>query len=267
MLTGAALRTELPVGALGVELHFFESTDSTNEQAGQLAQGGAPAGTLVVADEQRRGRGRRGRLWATPPGVALAFSLILRPARSRAVSPGGIGLVGALGVVEGLSRLGLHPQIKWPNDVLIEGRKVCGVLAEASWVGDRLEHLVLGVGVNVREGSLPPESALDFPGTAVELALGRSVDRLPLLLDILQGIDRWYPRLGEPDLLTAWEDCLAFRNEQVELLEGPEPLHGSLLGLTADGRLRLVDPAGEVVEARAEDYRLRPLGAGRQGMR
>src|SRR3989304_2605131 len=112
VLSEAVLRSSLPRGRMGIELHYFGSVDSTNRQAAELAQEGAAEGTLVVADEQTAGRGRHGRRWLTPPGCALAFSLILRPGRERVSSQGGIGLVGALGVVEGLRGLGLEPQIK-----------------------------------------------------------------------------------------------------------------------------------------------------------
>jgi BirA family biotin operon repressor/biotin-[acetyl-CoA-carboxylase] ligase len=263
VLNEAALRSGLPCGKMGIELHYFERIDSTNQRAAELARQGAAEGTLLVADEQLQGRGRRGRRWHTPPGSALAFSLILRPAPAQALSPGGLGLVGALGVVEGLHRLGLSPQIKWPNDVLLGGRKVSGVLAEAAWVGESLDYVILGIGVNVREQALPQGAEMDFPATQVEGELGRRVDRPRLLLDILEGVDRWYPRLGKADLLAAWEDWLAFRGEPVELSDGSAPLRGILLGLTVDGWLRLADQVGEVVELEPGDHRLRPLAEGR----
>jgi BirA family biotin operon repressor/biotin-[acetyl-CoA-carboxylase] ligase len=216
----------------------------------------------VVADEQLRGRGRRGRRWSSPAGAALAFSLVLRPAPALAASPGGFGLVGAMGVAEGLERLELKPRIKWPNDVLLGDRKVSGVLAEAAWLGEQLEHIILGVGVNVRVQSAPPDQAVDYPATSVEGELGQPVDRTRLLLDILRGIDHWMPRLGGLELRAAWQARLAFRDEPVEIRDGEAPLRGTLLGLTADGWLRLGTEAGGVVELEPGDLGLRPLAAG-----
>src|SRR3972149_11786211 len=154
VLDEAALRSGLPRGKMGIELHYFERIDSPNQR------------------------------------------------------PGGLGRGGALGGVEGLHRLGLSPQIKWPNDVLLGGRKVSGVLAEAAWVGESLDYVILGIGVNVREEAVPQGAEMDFPATQVEGELGRQVERPRLLLDILQGVDRWYPRLGKADLLAAWGGCL-----------------------------------------------------------
>ena len=108
---------------------------------------------------------------------------------------------------------------------------------------------------------------MDFPATQVEGELGRRVDRPRLLWDILQGVDRWYPRLGKADLLAAWEDRLAFRGEPVELRDGSAALRGVLLGLTVHGWLRLAEQAGEVVELEPGDHRLRPMVEGRQSGR
>lgn len=259
MLHEADLRAGLPVGSLGVELHYFDSLDSSNAEAGRLAGRNAPAGTLVVADEQRQGRGRHGRRWLTPAGAGLAFSLLLRPARKQATGPGGYGLIGALAVAEGLDGLGLQPSIKWPNDVLLAERKVSGVLAEAAWMGDELAYVVLGIGVNVRSGSVPEVESLDFPATYVEREVGGPVDRTGLLLAILQGVDRWHERLGHPELLATWESRLAFRGNLVELEDGKTSVRGTLLGLTQDGRLRLALNAGQVLELDAGVYHLRPV--------
>jgi BirA family biotin operon repressor/biotin-[acetyl-CoA-carboxylase] ligase len=262
VLDEAALRSGLPQGRMGTELHYYERIDSTSSRAAELARQGAPEGTLVVADEQLRGRGRRGRRWLTPAGAGLAFSLILRPAPSLAASPGRIGLVGAMGVAHGLEALGLSPKIKWPNDVLLGVRKVSGALAEAVWLGDQLEHVILGVGVNVRAQAVPPDQEVDYPATSVENELRRPVDRTRLLLDILRGIDHWVVRLGGVELATAWANRLAFQGEPVEIRDGEAPLRGTLLGLTVDGWLRLGTQSGGVVELEPGDLGLRPLSAG-----
>lgn len=263
MLSESRLRSGLPVGRMGTALHFFERIGSTNQHAAELARQGASEGTLIVADEQVEGRGRRGRRWLTPPGSALAFSLVLRPSVHQAGTPGGIALVGALGVCEGLHELGLRPLIKWPNDVLLYERKVSGVLAEADWIGDELEHVILGIGVNVREESVPPQAELDYPATWVEAEAGGRVDRAQLLRGILRGVDHWYAQLGTPQLLAAWESRLAFRGDPVEVSEGRGPLRGILVGLTSQGRLRLAGQASGVVELEPGEHRLRPLAVRR----
>jgi BirA family biotin operon repressor/biotin-[acetyl-CoA-carboxylase] ligase len=260
VLDEAALRAGLPQGRMGAELHYYRQIDSTNLRAAALARQGAPEGTLVVAEEQLQGRGRRGRRWLTPPGSALAFSLVLRPAAEQGTSPGGIGLLGAVAVAEALEGLGLQPAIKWPNDVLLGGRKVSGVLAEADWLGEVLGQVILGIGVNVRAEAVPALAEVDFPAGSVEGELGHPVNRSQLLLDILRRLDRWYPRLGGADLLIAWESRLAYRGEPVELGDGGSPLRGSLVGLTREGRLRLSGSDGEVFEVEPGELQLRPAG-------
>ena len=250
---------------MGSELHYFESIGSTSQHAAELAKANAPEGTLVVADEQTQGRGRGGRHWRTPRGCSLAMSLVLRPSPDKATGPGGTGLVGALAVVDALSTLAIESSIKWPNDVMIEGRKVAGVLAEASWSGDYLDYVVLGIGINVREGSIASDADLEYPATWIESVGGSRVDRIALLGEVVEGIDRWYPRLGRPDLLAAWEGKLAFRGERVNILAKGEWVAGLLMGLTQDGWLRLATQEGEILELEPGDHRLRPASMTTRG--
>ena len=155
MLRGDELRSILPAGGLSDELHFYASIGSTNDRAKELAQGGAPEGTLVVADEQTAGRGRAGRSWFSPAGAGLAFSVVLRPAASRPEAIGVWTALGALATRAALLRLGTSPTIKWPNDVLLKRGKVAGVLAEAVWEDNAVTSVVIGIGGNVRPESVP----------------------------------------------------------------------------------------------------------------
>lgn len=255
----------LPLGGL----RYFDSIGSTNDEALAWAAEGARDFSLVAADEQTTGRGRAGRKWITPRGTALAFSLILRPALASlslrpdldALPPSARGIgsfpgkgasayinnptlftgLGALGVVDALKRHGLKPQIKWPNDVLLNGRKAAGILVESVWTGDALDTVVIGIGVNVLANSHPPDDELLFPATNIEAELGRPLSRVELLRDILSALMAWRPKMSTGELVTAWEEALAFRGEQVEVWQGEgEPLMGRIVGLEQDGRLRLL---------------------------
>lgn len=259
MLDLKALKSRLPAGSLGEPLHYFESTGSTNDIAIELASQGAPAGTLVLADEQTAGRGRLDRSWSTPQGAALAFSLLVRPGTPPADRLMSLNSLGALAVAEALEGLGLAAKIKWPNDVLLADRKVAGVLVESGWRGEELDYVVLGIGVNVKEGSAPPDEAVRWPATSVEAALGSRVDRLNLLVGVLESLDGWLGRFGTKDLQTAWERRLAYLGEAVELHGRQATLEGTLLGLSADGRLRLRDQAGVERIVGQEYMSLRPL--------
>jgi BirA family biotin operon repressor/biotin-[acetyl-CoA-carboxylase] ligase len=261
MLNEGTLRSRLPVRGLGAELRFLLATGSTNDAAAALAHDGAPHGTLVVAEEQTAGRGRAGSSWFTPPGSALALSLVIRPGPMKPEATGGLSALGALAVAEALELQGAAATIKWPNDVLLEGRKVAGVLVEGSWVGDELDYAIVGIGVNVRPASVPDDREVTFPATCVETVAGRSVDRQELLVDILEGVGRWLDRLGSEALRSAWEGRLAYLGAEVMILDeqGHAGMRGVVEGLGPDGRLRLRTDAGGVVLARPEGSHLRPV--------
>lgn len=265
MLDEASLRSRLPVGGFGDPLYFFESIGSTNDQAEELAAQGAPHGTLVVADAQTAGRGRGGRHWLTPPGSGLAVSLILRPVRLAAEQAWGLNVLGALAILDGLELEGVRAQIKWPNDVLAGGRKLAGVLAEATWQGGRLDHAVLGLGVNVALESVPSPAVVDFPATCVQAVAGRAIDQAELLLGILGGIDGWYARTGSAEMLEAWDRSLAFRGEVVEVEHARGVVRGTLRGLTPDGQPALWAPDGRQILVEAGAWRLRPVAGQRSG--
>ena len=238
---------------------FFQSIGSTNDEALAWAAQGAPDFSLVVADEQTSGRGRSGRKWFTPPKTALAFSLILRPTADERTHPARTTGLGALALADSLQTLGLAPHIKWPNDVLLNGRKTAGILVESVWTGDTLDASILGMGVNVLAASVPPADQTLFPATSIERELGHPIERTGLLSDILAALIGWRSRLGANEFMQAWENLLAFRGEQVQVWAGNDnPLTGFLLGLESDGSLRLRDERGNPVTVQFGEIHLRP---------
>jgi BirA family biotin operon repressor/biotin-[acetyl-CoA-carboxylase] ligase len=244
MLNFEGLQARLPVGAWGGKIEFHTRLKSTNDRAKFLADKGAPHGTLVVADEQTAGKGRGGHRWFTPPQSAVALSLVIRPAQAEQAYLGALNALGALAVVGALGKLGLEAQIKWPNDVLLDGRKSGGILTETTWKVENVEHAVVGIGVNVSQESVPPSEELQWPATCVEAVLDRRVDRLDFLVDILKGIARWYPSLGHPELVSAWERHLAFKGEYVRLKNERQVIKGRVLGLDPNGQLVLENQEG-----------------------
>jgi BirA family biotin operon repressor/biotin-[acetyl-CoA-carboxylase] ligase len=148
----------------------------------------------------------------------------------------------------------LPAEIKWPNDVLIKGRKVCGVLAEAHWAGDRLSHVILGAGVNVAASALPAETSLNLPATSLETELGHPLDRLEVLYHVLAEIMAWRSRVMEAAFLGAWESHLAYKGQAVRFSPSnrgdpdvPDGLTGTLLGLDPTGGLKLKIQGGDEV--------------------
>jgi BirA family transcriptional regulator, biotin operon repressor / biotin---[acetyl-CoA-carboxylase] ligase len=252
----------LPLG----EIQYFGQTGSTNDAALAWAASGAPDLALVYAEQQTAGRGRGRRRWFTPPGAALAFTLILRPLRGEQSSTPLYSALGALAVSEVLESLGLWPEIKWPNDVLLNRRKVCGVLAESVWLGEELDNLVVGVGVNIKPGSVPPADQLSFPATCLETEWHQSrsgphaMERAALLRRILEAMLHWRGQVGDASFLHAWEDRLAFRGEQVEVwLDGGEVETGQVVGLEQDGSLRLLSSQGQSFSVQYGEVHLRPV--------
>lgn len=247
--------SRLPLG----DIHYFDSVGSTNNEALAWATSGARDMSLVLADEQTEGRGRLDRKWFTPRGTALAFSLILRP--TLAEKPYLTRIVGlaALAVVDALRTRGLVAQIKWPNDVLLNGRKVAGILVESVWSGEEIDCVVIGIGLNVFKGAVPSDDVLFFPATSLEQSLGPEVQRENILHDILAGIIALRPHLGSDSFMASWDKALAFRGDpvQVEQADG-DWITGRLLGLEPDGSLKLADEAGKPTTVRFGDVRLRP---------
>jgi BirA family biotin operon repressor/biotin-[acetyl-CoA-carboxylase] ligase len=154
------------------DLRFYPQAGSSNDLALVWASEGARDLSLVFADEQTGGRGRLGRRWFTPAGSALAFSLIFRPSEHEREHVGLFAGLGALALVDALKARGLLAEIKWPNDVLIGGKKTAGILVETVWTGAEVDSVVLGMGVNVFAASVPPAEALNFPATCVATELG-----------------------------------------------------------------------------------------------
>ena len=247
--------SSLPLG----DIRYFDSIGSTNNEALAWATGGARDLSLVIADEQTAGRGRLDRKWYTPKGTALALSLILRPSLEEKPHLTRFTGLAALAVADSLRTRGLVSQVKWPNDVLLNGHKVAGILVESVWSGEEVDCLVIGIGVNVLKGAVPSADLLQFPATSLEEALGPDVEREKVLHDILTGIIALRPHIGSDSFISAWEKALAFRGEEVQVEPGDGAmLTGKLLGLEPDGGLRLSDGEAKSITVRFGDVRLRP---------
>ena len=239
---------------------IFDSIGSTNDEALAWAAGGAGDLSIVIADEQTQGHGKLNRKWFTPKGTALAFSLILRPtAVLRPHLSRTVGLA-ALSIADSFSKLGLVPLIKWPNDILLSGKKTAGILIETVWSGEDIHSLVIGMGINIYKSSVPPAELLQFPATSLEDELGKEPPaREEILFSILGALIHWREHMGTNEFINVWEGTLAFRGEQVQIEAGGEtPITGELFGLESDGSLRLRDIHNKSIIFRFGDVSLRP---------
>lgn len=243
-LSEARLRALFP----GRAVQFCAETGSTNDLAQAWWEAGAPDGALVVADTQTAGRGRLGRSWFAPPGAALLFTLIFTAPHELAVRA---TMLGALAVAETTRELGARAVgIKYPNDVQIDRRKVCGVLAEAVWTADHV-GVALGIGVNVRVDFT--STPLSDAAISLEAALRRPLDRGELLASIVHRLDFWRARLATDALPAAWRSYLNMLGDWVEVRTGSETLHGLAVDVSPDGSLLLRDRHGVMREVWAGD--------------
>ena len=237
------LRPLLTTDRFGRSLRGFDTVGSTNTEAMRWAAEGAPEGSIVLTEYQSAGRGRQGRRWEAAAGKNLMFSILLRPP----FPPERFGLItlaGGVGVAEAVAErcAPLPVAIKWPNDVLVEDRKCCGMLLEASAQAATATVVVLGIGLNVNQRAFPP--ALEGKATSLLLETGRPVPRAPLLADVLRRVERWYDTIGDGGgqaLRAAYERRLRSVGEEVTLrvTDTVQPVRGTLLGVTDAGALRL----------------------------
>ena len=233
-----ALAAALSAAACPFQIIAEAECDSTNTQLMQLAEAGAASGTVVVADRQTAGRGRRNRQWISSPQHSLTFSLLWRfPSASTA--PAALSLVAGLALQHALAGLGAGVAVKWPNDILSQGRKLAGVLIEAQ-PGD-IKSTVIGVGINLR---LPPDMPDDIARHAIALEeilstmLTRETLLATLLLSLAAILTR-YSALGFAGLRNEWQKSHAFENCEVQILGGSEDLHGICAGVSDSGELLL----------------------------
>ncbi|HTM20379.1 MAG TPA: biotin--[acetyl-CoA-carboxylase] ligase, partial [Kofleriaceae bacterium] len=227
---------------------------STNDVAAQLAREGAAHGTVVVAQEQTAGRGRMGRRWHSPRGDSLYLSLVVRPdILPRQVPP--ITLAAGLAVIDAVNSAGVAASLKWPNDVLVGERKLAGILTEMSTRGERVDHVIVGIGVNLAARAFPPELA----GGATSIALaGGDVDPAAFERALLAGLERWLDRFlvgGPPAIADAW--TAAARLGPVRVDDGERALVAEAVGLDGDGALIVVDTDGHRHRITAGDVVLR----------
>lgn len=245
------VRRLLATASLGRRIYFFPETASTNDVALALARSGERDGTLVIADHQRAGRGRRGHTWSAPRGSDLLFSLVLRPdGNARDALPVTLAFATAIAVT--LSKLfGVDVGVEWPNDVVTPRGKIAGILAESATSAGVLSYAVVGVGINVNS------TAADFPddvrGAAVSCRMlcdDAPWDRAMLLADVLGGIEAYYDRYrrdGFAPLRDAYEARLGQMGKTVAFDSQGVRRTGRVLGVADDGALRVDSGDGEIL--------------------
>ena len=237
-------------------IRYFPEVGSTNDIAMEWAREGASEFSLVVADTQTAGRGRLNREWVTNREEGLAFSVVLRARPSEKIplfsALGGIAVCDDL-----LQNQHLPAMIKWPNDVLVHDKKICGILAETHWEG--LPSVVLGIGINVGKGSIPRSEPLNFPATDLETEIGHPMDRIIVLTQVLKCLIHWRECMGTPEFFIYWKEHLAFFEKPVQVTLIGKKIQGILKGISEEGNLQIQMDDGKTIGVEMGDVQLRPI--------
>jgi BirA family biotin operon repressor/biotin-[acetyl-CoA-carboxylase] ligase len=244
------LRRHLATEVIGHHVYLFDTVDSTNHVLAGLAERGAAEGTVVLAEAQTAGRGRHGTPWFSPDGANLYASVLFRPR----LTPRELPLfapIASLALAETVWLEGAPARIKWPNDVVVHGRKLGGVLVEAPAIGNQVLYVILGIGVNLNVDPAELTAALgpDAAAAAVSLreALGRELDRNVFAAALLGRLEKWHHTFvsrGPDAVRVAWQARDALRGRRLEAQAGGEACVGRGLGIDADGSLVVEDDAG-----------------------
>ncbi|HMB14915.1 MAG TPA: biotin--[acetyl-CoA-carboxylase] ligase [Pelovirga sp.] len=256
LLFSSEIVSGLDYRIVGRSLNILQAVDSTNLQLKAQAEAGAQEGTVVVADQQLAGKGRLGRQWASPAGVNLYCSILLRPQIPVQQAPQ-LTFLSAVAVVDVLEAVGgVKAQVKWPNDILVGGAKIAGLLNEMSAETEQINYVVLGLGINLNMTTeqFPPE--LNYPATSVLLETGQPVIRRIFLRALLERLDFYYAEFlhqGFAPIRQRWEQLCPIINRQVTVDSGP---FATVVGLDEDGALRLQFDAGTIERIVAGDVRL-----------
>ena len=248
LLTPSEIKPILKTECMGKTIHYFDTLDSTNAKAYQLALEGAEEGEVVISERQERGKGRLGRQWFSPPFLNLYLSVILRPN----ISPHQASLITLMAAVATADAIrefsGLLPLIKWPNDILLRDRKVAGLLNEIRSEIDRIHFVILGVGVNLNSDESMFSKEIRAVATSLRIEMGQTISRKVFLRVFLQELERWYSIFineGSSAILQAWRSRAHIKGRRVKITSFGETLSGTAINVDSEGALILETADGE----------------------
>ena len=240
LMTEAEIKSLMHTDWVAKEVLYFDTIDSTNTKAQELAEKGYQSGTLVVADKQESGKGRRGRSWVSPSGTGIFMTLMIKPD----INPNNasmLTLVAALAVAKAITSVtGEEAMIKWPNDIVVNGKKVCGILTEMNAQFDYINHIVVGIGINVHNESFPEEISQMASSLMIE-AGGKRFHRAQIIAETMSYFEQYYDTFLKTQDLSAlvreYDELLVNRNKSVRVLDPKEPFDGKAMGITPKGEL------------------------------
>lgn len=232
----------------GCCVKYYDSIDSTNDEAKRLGKNGAKHGTLIVAEEQCSGKGRLGRSWDSPKGQAIYMTLLLRP-QMNPEKASLLTLLAALAVTDAITAVTrINVQIKWPNDIVANGRKLCGILTEMSVDANGIQYVVVGIGINCNMSSFPQQ--LEKTATSLFLETGKQQSRVQLAAKVMQSMEQYYEIFMQTqdftNLKQIYEKQLVNYNRMVRVLSPNREYVGTSCGINEKGELLVIDEAGQI---------------------
>lgn len=236
---------------------YYDSIDSTNLQGKRLAEQGPCHGMLIAADEQSSGRGRLGRVWQSPKGTSVSMSLLLQP-KFQPQKASMLTLVAAVALQKTIQQAtGLETEIKWPNDIVYQGRKLCGILTEMSAVPGQIRYVIIGMGINANVPEFPKE--LPF-ATSLLRELGHPVDRIELMQKTMDAFEAYYGLFLQTEDLSLikeeYQSCMAGKDHLIQVLE-KEPYCGTCMGISNQGALLVQDEKGSLRQVQSGEVSVR----------
>lgn len=261
LITYSEIKSVLTTQWAGHQLYYFNTVDSTNTKAKQLADEGASHGTLVVSNMQTGGKGRRGRMWESPANTGIWMTLVLKP-NMNPTNASMITLVMALAVTKACNEItNTKCYIKWPNDIILKNKKICGILTEMSAEMDYINHIVVGVGINANIESFPEE--LKEKATSIRIENGEKIKRAQLINRIMLHFEEEYNLFIENNDLSMqldlYNSLLVNRNKEVVVLEPAKDYSGIARGINCKGELLVEKEDGELVHVYAGEVSVRGL--------
>lgn len=255
-----SILNELKTAWAGKTCLCFDTLDSTQEQGKKLSRTETVHGTLIVADTQTAGKGRRGRIWQSQKGSTISMSLCLEP-KIAVEHISGLTLVMALAVAEALKEIAdVNPQIKWPNDIVVNGRKICGILTELCF-RNGTAVVIIGVGINVNTEEFPEE--IREIASSLKIETGKELSREALIVSVMKYFEKYYEQYEKTEDLSLmrahYEAMLANKNAQVQVLDPKEAYTGIAKGITDVGNLIVVREDGTRCEIYSGEVSVRGL--------
>lgn len=249
--------------AIGRNLKFFEQVDSTNLYAKRIAEGGFIDGTVIMADEQLNGRGRLGRTWISPKGKGIWMTIMLKPKISPA-DASKVTLLAACTVCKAIEEIsGLYTEIKWPNDIVLNGKKLCGILTEMSAEIDEINYLIIGIGVNVNNELEDFPEELQAIATSIKIEKCGVTIRKELAASIINNFERYYKgfiKTGSiKDYLSEYKERSAVLGKEVRVTSSTIEIQGTVVDISEDGQLKLELYDGSIKEIISGEVSVRGL--------